>query len=119
MLVVPTATPAAFMPVKDSAPAHVTDQVSGPSLGWRCTATTKSKSVGFRSHVCPTMTSPERDKPGGTSSDVQPSSVLLLGKSSTSRTSVMLVEPYKASALTPAASAIPAFSAAPSGSQRS
>jgi hypothetical protein len=44
---------------------------------------------------------------------------LLAGKSKTSRTSVMLVVLYSDSALTPAASAMAAFSAAPSGSQPS
>ena len=82
MFVVPTATPSAFMPVSERAPATVTDQVSGPASGRRCTATTNSKSVGFKSQVCPTTICADFDSEAGTSNEVQPSSVLLDGKSS-------------------------------------
>ena len=73
MLVVPTVTPASFMPIRLRQPTVVSPHVARPRVGRRRTMRTKGMLLVARSQVWPAYPVPSAARPGGSRNEEQPS----------------------------------------------
>ena len=77
-LLIPTLTPASFMPICPRQPTVVNTSAPGPSSGRRRASTTKSVALSCMSQVWPSIPAPAA-RPSGTTNAVQSSSVTEAG----------------------------------------